>query len=98
MGDVVEDADENGRFKVMTLRNVGVTKPYAHNGFFKTLKDITHFYNTRDVAAEGWPAPEVPVTINTDELGNIGLSKADEEAVVEFMKTLTDNRGPMPTP
>ena len=38
----------------MTLRNVGITEPYAHNGFFLTLKEITHFYNTRDVDPM-WP-------------------------------------------
>ena len=54
------------------------------------LKDITHFYNTRDVPAEMWPPAEVPETVNTDELGNLGLSDADENALVAFMKTLTD--------
>jgi cytochrome c peroxidase len=98
LGPIVGDSDEDGKFKVMTLRNVGVTKPYAHNGFFKTLKDITHFYNTRDVEEEGWPDPEVPDTVNSYELGNLGLSAKDEKALVSFMKTLTDNRGPTPTP
>jgi cytochrome c peroxidase len=90
LGPMVSDAEENGKFKVMSLRNVHQTAPYAHNGFFKNLSDITHFYNTRDVAAEGWMAPEVPDTVNTDELGNLGLSDKDEEALVKFMKTLTD--------
>ena len=36
------------------------------------------------------PDPEYPDTVNTDELGNLGLSKTDEEALVKFMKTLTD--------
>jgi hypothetical protein len=54
-----------------------------------------HFYNTRDVPGalpmgQDWPAPEYPATINTDELGNLGLSDKDEDALVEFMKTLSD--------
>lgn len=84
--------------KVMTLRNVGITAPYAHNGFFATLKEITHFYNTRDVpgAFNGvdWPLPEYPDTVNADELGNLGLSDGDEDAVVAFMQTLTDGYAP----
>ena len=92
LGAIVGDLGENGKFKVMTLRNIGLTKPYAHNGFFKNLKDITHFYNTRDVA--NWPAPEYPDTVNTEELGNLGLSDADEKALVEFMKTLSDGWTP----
>ena len=39
-----------------TLRNVAKTRPYGHNGYFKTLYDIVHFYNTRDVAGAGWAA------------------------------------------
>lgn len=82
-----------GKHKVMTLRNIAVTAPYGHNGFFATLEDIVHFYNTRDV--EDWPAPEVPQNVNVDELGNLGLTAAEEADIVAFMKTLTDGYGPV---
>jgi cytochrome c peroxidase len=83
----------------MTLRNIGLTAPYGHNGLFKRLKDITHFYNTRDVPGAlpkgvDWDPPEYPWTVNGDELGNLGLSDADEDALVEFMKTLSDGWTP----
>jgi cytochrome c peroxidase len=83
----------------MPVRNIGLSAPYAHNGLFKTLKEIVHFYNTRDVpganpAGEDWPPPEYPATVNHDELGNLGLSDADEDALVEFMKTLDDGYKP----
>ena len=99
LGAIVEDDAENGKFKVMTLRNIGLTAPYAHNGLFKKLKEVTHFYNTRDVSGslrkgEDWPPPEYPDTINVDELGNLGLSDDDEDALVEFMKTLSDGWTP----
>ncbi len=94
LGPIVHDPEENGKFKVMTLRNIGLTEPYAHNGWFKSLKDITHFYNTRDVATEMWPAPEYPDTVNFDELGNLGLGDADEDALVLFMMTLSDGYQP----
>jgi cytochrome c peroxidase len=99
LGAVVGDPEENGKFKVMTVRNIGLTAPYAHNGLFKSLKEIVHFYNTRDVPGAmmgggDWPAPEYPDTVNTDELGNLGLSDADEDALVEFMKTLSDGTVP----
>lgn len=90
LGAVVNDEAQNGKFKVMSLRNIDQTAPYGHNGFFKKLLDITHFYNTRDVSTEGWAVPEFPETVNDDELGNLGLSSEDEEALVKFMKTLTD--------
>jgi len=88
-------AEENyGKHKVPTLRNVDkrpypcFVKAYGHNGHFKSLKEIVHFYNTRDV--KPWPEPEVPYNINNTELGALGLTKAEEDAIVTFLKTLTD--------
>lgn len=84
-------AGENmGKHKVPTLRNVGQgsQKAYMHNGVFKSLKEVVHFYNTRDI--EEWPPPEVGENVNTDELGNLGLTSEEEDAIVAFMNTLSD--------
>lgn len=88
LGKTVDDPAEDGKFRVSSLRNVALTAPYAHNGFFQDLRSIVQFYNTRDVAE--WPAAEVPETMNRDELGNLGLSEAEVDAIVAFMNTLTD--------
>jgi len=37
-----------------------------------------------------WPEPEVPSNLNRDELGNLGLTEKEEEAIVAFMGTLSD--------
>ena len=105
----------NGKQKVPTLRNVdkrpnaGFVKAYTHNGYFKSLKGIVHFYNTRDVkpvcvdpftteaqalAQNCWPAPEVPVNVNRKELGNLHLTEDQEKAIVTFLKTLSDGYHP----
>ena len=54
-------------------------KAYGHNGYFKSLEEIVHFYNTRDVDGAGWmgeewPAPEVLANVNSAELGDLGLT------------------------
>jgi cytochrome c peroxidase len=46
-------AGEAGKFKVMTLRNIAVTPPYGHNGFFATLEQVVRFYNKRDMMQSG---------------------------------------------
>lgn len=116
--------DNYGKQKVPTLRNVDLrpspdfVKAYAHNGYFKTLKQIVHFYNTRDVkpacvddpatatdeslftpveeamALGCWPEAEVTVNVNDSELGDLKLTGAQEDAIVEFMKTLSDGYMP----
>jgi cytochrome c peroxidase len=92
-------AGENmGKHKVPTLRNVAKgpggddSKAFMHNGVFKSLAEVVHFYNTRDV--EEWPEAEVADNVNTDELGDLGLSLAEEAAIVAFMETLSDGYVP----
>ena len=41
----VNEASEAGKFKVPTLRNVAVTRPYMHNGIFADLRTAVLFYN-----------------------------------------------------
>jgi len=77
-------------------------KAFGHNGMFKSLKEIVNFYNTRDVlpacettadARSGvncWAQPEVAANLNTEELGNLGLTEDEEWAIVAFLQTLTD--------
>ena len=111
-GEWVGMAPENmGKHKVPTLRNVGKSygknfpKAYTHNGYFKSLKGVVHFYNTRDakppcpdafttekdaLKMNCWPEPEVSDNVNSDELGDLGLTDAEEDAIVAFLETLTD--------
>jgi cytochrome c peroxidase len=99
-----------GLFKVPTMRNVDkrpdatFVKAYTHNGFFKSLEEIVHFYNTRDVKGQGvfngedWPAPEVAENVNASaafgkpghHLGDLGLTPQEEADIVAYLKTLTD--------
>jgi cytochrome c peroxidase len=105
---------EWGKHKVPTLRNVDKRpassdiKAYGHNGYFKSLEGLVHFYNTRDVkpvcddeyteaeamAAGCWPAPEVEDNVNFSELGDLGLTPDEEAAIVAFLKTLSDGAVP----
>ncbi len=102
LGGVLGDLAQDGKFKVMSLRNIEITAPYAHNGVFQTLEQIVHFYNTRDVlpicvdnmdpgfGVTCWPAPEVGTNMNVAELGDLSLSAKQEQRIVAFLKTLTD--------
>lgn len=94
-----------GKHKVPTLRNVDkrphaeFVKAYMHNAALKSLEEVVHFYNTRDIATENWPPPEVPFNLN-DELfeghpiGDFQLSPEAEASIVAFLKTLTDGYEP----
>ncbi|HYZ31633.1 MAG TPA: cytochrome c peroxidase [Crenalkalicoccus sp.] len=113
--------ESDGQMQVMTARNVAMTPPqcptteagptpyfqkeFFHNGYIKSLKQLVHFYNTRDVHAypvtsghcpagttervDCWPMPEVPNNIDTT-IGNLGLTDEEESLIVTFLQTLTD--------
>ncbi len=99
---VTKDSRDTGAFKTPSLRNVELTAPYMHDGRFKTLMEVVDFYNkkiqphdrlddslrqTVNTSSKNWekaPASErVAVTL--------GLTEFEREAIVDFMKTLTDH-------
>ena len=99
----VNDLSQAGKFKVPTLRNVAITKPYMHNGVFQDLKTVVLFYNkytTRSSAAqinpetgETWKAAEVGENISITELESApALDERRINALVAFMRLLTDRR------
>ncbi|MGD9811879.1 MAG: cytochrome c peroxidase [Sphingobium sp.] len=105
LGGIVGDESLYGAFKVPTLRNIGITAPYGHNGYFDSLDQVVDFYATRDVKAECvgtgtsaadatalhcWPAAEFPDQMNVDELGNLPLNSWEKSYLVSFLNTLTD--------
>ena len=86
-----------------------IIKAYTHNGYFKSLKGTVHFYNTRDIkpecddpfpteaealAQDCWPVPEIAENVNIDELGDLGLTPEEEDAIVAFMMTFSDGFQP----
>ncbi|MEG1290302.1 MAG: cytochrome c peroxidase [Bacteroidales bacterium] len=82
--------EDLGKFRVPTLRNIAKTAPYGHNGYFKDLASIVHFYNVRDVGDE-FPPAECLSTVNKSELGNLGLTASEERYLIDFMNMLNDN-------
>jgi cytochrome c peroxidase len=113
-------ASADGQMQVPSLRDVAVTPPqcptteapgpyfqkeFFHNGYLKSLKQVVHFYNTRDRYAypvtsghcpagttekvDCWPMPEVPNNIDMTS-GNLGLTDKEEDQIVVFLQTLSD--------
>lgn len=114
----------DGRQQVSTVRNVAMAPPqcptteapgpyfqkeFFHNGYIKSLKQLVHFYNTRDKYAypvtsghcpDGtvekvtcWPMPEVRNNIDMS-VGNLGLTDQEENQLVIIMQDLTDGFDP----
>ncbi|MCP5147574.1 MAG: hypothetical protein H6986_05605 [Pseudomonadales bacterium] len=85
-------------------------KAYGHNGYFKSLWQIVHFYSTRDLKTrceelpepildatvqealdnDCWPEPEFSNPGNFGLVGIADLTTEQEEAIVAYLKTLSD--------
>ena len=84
---VTGKASDLGKFATPSLRNVALTAPYMHDGRFTTLEDVVGHYDRpmrRSATLDPNLAKHPP--------GGLRLSKADKDALVAFMKTLTDAR------
>lgn len=78
-------ADDIGKFRTATLRNLLFTAPYMHDGRFNTLEEVVEFYNSG--AIRTWPADEF-IRKNPNGLNLTPEKKAD---LIAFLKTMTDS-------
>ena len=78
--------DNDGVFKVPSLRNVELTGPYMHDGRFASLEEVVEHYNSgikdHPNLDERLRFGETPQQLNLSEEKKAGL--------VAFLKTLTD--------
>jgi len=80
------DAGETRLFKAPSLRSVGLTGPYMHDGRFATLAEVVDFYAS---GVRDGPALD-PRLREGGEPRRLNLSAADRAALVAFLKTLDD--------
>ena len=74
-----------GRFKTPSLRNVALTAPYMHQGQFKALRDVLHYYSTlEDFVQLGHHRETIlkPLDLSEDEINDL----------IAFLNTLTDEK------
>jgi cytochrome c peroxidase len=81
---VTKNAADRGAFLTPSLREVGRTAPYMHNGMLKTLGDVVDFYNQG--GGEGPPA------LRRSVLRALGLTTHEKKALVEFLETLSGDK------
>ncbi|MBX7245034.1 MAG: hypothetical protein K1X53_06025 [Candidatus Sumerlaeaceae bacterium] len=71
-------------FKIPSLRNVELTPPYMHDGRFRTLEEVIEHYD-HGVKESRTLDPNL-----AKHQGAINLSPEDKQALIAFLKTLTD--------
>jgi cytochrome c peroxidase len=78
---------DKGKFSTPSLRNVALTAPYMHDGKFKTLDDVIAHYDHGLVRS-----PTLDPNLAKHPPEGLRLSREDQDALVAFLKTLTDEK------
>jgi len=76
----------DGAFKIPGLRNVELTGPYFHNGGQATLEQVLEFYDRQGDFSD------LNVANLERNMAFIDLEDEDEEPLIEFLLSLTDER------
>jgi cytochrome c peroxidase len=86
----VQSADSgagSGRFKPASLRNVAMRAPYMHDGRFRTLREVVHFYSS---GVQQSPDLDPRLLDEAGHARHLDLTDAQEDQLVAFLQTLTD--------
>jgi cytochrome c peroxidase len=84
---VVNAADETMMaFRTGSIRNAEYTKPYMHNGVFKTLEEVVDFYD-----AGGGAGRKLAVSNQTLSSDSLKLSQTEKRDLILFIKSLNEN-------
>lgn len=89
IGGISGRTQDEGLFKVTSLRNIELTAPYMHDGRFATLAQVVEFYNSGVVAHPNL-APQLRAGGPAGPPRRLNLSTAQKAALVAFLRTLTD--------
>ena len=81
------DAGETRIFKSPSLKNVGASRAFMHDGRFATLVEVVEFYNS---GIQAGPSLDNRLRVPGGGPQRLGLSAADKAAIVAFMQTLND--------
>ncbi|TDE11757.1 cytochrome-c peroxidase [Dyadobacter psychrotolerans] len=76
------------KFKVPSLRNVGLTAPYMHDGRYHSLEEVLDHYS--DSVHKTTTLD--PVFLKPDGKTGIVLTASEKQSIIAFLKTLNDEQ------
>ncbi len=80
LGAITGNLSQNGQFREVTLRNIGLTAPYMHDGRFATLEEAVGHY-----ASGGQNAPNLAAELTTAPT-LVTLTASEKEDLVAFLQ------------
>ncbi|SEB36902.1 cytochrome c peroxidase [Tenacibaculum sp. MAR_2009_124] len=87
INETTNNANDIGKFKAPSLRNISIRPPYMHDGRFATLKEVVEFYNS---GIQKHTNLRPPLLGSDDNPIRLNLNQAQKDALVAFLETLTD--------
>ena len=91
--DITLNENDRLKFKVPSLRNVGLTAPYMHDGRFTTLQQVlNHYANDQPGKSTIFDSPTLDPLLNvTGQKQGISLTTSEKQSIIAFLSTLNDD-------
>jgi cytochrome c peroxidase len=88
VGGVTGVQADKGKFKVPTLRNIGISAPYMHDGRFTTLEQVVEHYST---GVKNHPNLGSELRFLPSSSG-FNFTAGEKQDLIAFLNTLTDEQ------
>ena len=86
LGSTTQKLQDNGKFKVPSVRNLAFTAPYMHDGRFATLEQVLDFYS------EGvFLSANIDAKMASAHQKGVHLTEEEKKNIIAFLKTLNDS-------
>ena len=88
LGGVTNNPNQDGLFKVGSLKNIALTAPYMHDGRFTTLQEVIEHYNS---GVQNHPNLSGPLRLNNGQVRRLNLTDQEKNDLIAFLHTLSDD-------
>lgn len=88
VNETTRNPNDIGKFKVPSLKNIGIRSPFMHDGRFATLSQVIDHYSS---GIKNHPQLITPLVNASGQVGQFNFTQTEKDALVAFLNTLTDN-------
>lgn len=89
LGKRTNNPSDNGVFKIPSLRNIGVSGPYMHDGRFDTLLEVVEHYSS---GIQSHPNLDGELRQSDNKARQMNFTAQEKDDLVAFLETLTDEK------
>lgn len=90
--EITGSAEDKGKFRAPTLRNIALTGPYMHDGSIESLEQVIRFYESggRQISSGAYVGDGRLSSAKSEFVRGFTLTDQERQDVIDFLHALTD--------